>query len=216
MESWIRDDFTNPLLWLNGKPGAGRLRTSRAAPMMQRKADDLGETGKSVMCTSIIGTLLQTPDMDTAYYFCNGQDGDNVCVQLLKSLALQSLRQHQDAASLIANEFMYKAKNCGLQELRTLIPQLLAISSYARIIVDGVDECSKHGQKAILKVLKDLCLSRNSHCKILFSSRKEVYLAKMLSAKPQIPLDGTRKLSQTSVYVLNTRFGSLEHLTLVF
>jgi hypothetical protein len=38
----------------------------------------------------------------------------------------------------------------------------------------------------------------------------------MLSAKPQIPLDGPRKLSQTSVYMLNTRFGSLEHLTLVF
>jgi hypothetical protein len=162
--------------------------------MSTMEAKDMVNTGKSVMCSYVIGTLLQTSGLDTLYYFCNGQDGDNVCVQILRTLALQLLRQHQDAASLIANEFVYRTKNCGLQELRTLIPQLLAISAYTRIIIDGVDECSKRGQKAILKELQDLCLRRNSHCKILFSSRKEVHLAEKLSAKPQISLDGHEKV----------------------
>jgi hypothetical protein len=26
MEAWIKNDFKSPLLWLNGKPGAGKLR----------------------------------------------------------------------------------------------------------------------------------------------------------------------------------------------
>jgi hypothetical protein len=43
MESWIRDDVKNPLLWLNGKPGAGRLSDSSVLRQrFQRKADEIG------------------------------------------------------------------------------------------------------------------------------------------------------------------------------
>ncbi len=104
-------------------------------------------------------------------------------------------RCHHDAASLIANEFVYKAKNCGLREMRILLPQLLSISPSTRIIIDGIDECSKHGQKVVLKELSDLCLNRDSPCKILFSSRKEPYLTEKLSKKPQIALDGHDKVT---------------------
>jgi hypothetical protein len=161
------------------------------------------------MASYITGTLLKTPGLDTLYYFCNSQDGDNVCTQILKVLALQILRQHQDAASLIANDFVYEAKNCRMRELRTLIPQLLELSSYTRIVIDGLDECSKHGQKTVLKELQDLCLSRNSHCKILLSSRKEVHLAKKLSAKPQILLDGHEKVDSDIRLYVKYKIGKL-------
>jgi hypothetical protein len=147
-------------------------------------------TGKSVICSYIIQSLLETPKLDTLYYFCNNQDSDDVCVRILKTFALQLLRQHPDMVSLIANDFVYQNKNCGMPELRKLVPQLLEITPYTRIIVDGVDECSKQGQKSVLKELLGLCLGRNLHCKLLFSSRKEVHLAEKLSAKPQISLDG--------------------------
>jgi len=170
------------------------FRSSRCALIVRRKADDMRDIGKTVMCSYITKTLLEMPDIDTLYYFCNSQDGDNVCLPILKTFALQLLRQHQDAASLIANEFVYKAKNCGLAELRTLVPQLLEMSSCTRIVVDGVDECPKLGQKAILNELQDLCSSRNFHCKILFSSRKEAFLTEKLAAKSQISLDGHDKV----------------------
>lgn len=191
MESWMRNHSRSPLLWLNGKPGAGKLGSvPECCHQIRRNADCTGNIGKSVMCSYIVRTLLEIPGLDTLYYFCTSQDSDNICTQILKTLALQILRQHQDAASLIANDFVYKAKNCGIKELRVLVPQLLELSSYTRIVLDGLDECSKPGQKAVLKELHDLCLDRNSNCKILLSSRKEVYLAKKLSAKPQIVLDG--------------------------
>jgi len=174
-----------------------RCRYTSDYPVVQwfeRDANNTRDTGKSVMCSYIVKTLLEMPDTATLYYFCNSQDGDNVCLPILKTFSLQLLRQHQDAASLIANEFVYKAKNCGLQELRSLVPQLLQISPCTRIVVDGLDECSKHGQKTILKELQDICLSWNSHCKIIFSSRKEAYLTEKLAAKSQISLDGHVKV----------------------
>jgi hypothetical protein len=161
------------------------------------------------MASYVVGTLLEMPSVDTLYYFCNGQDGDNVCTQILKVLALQILRQYQDAASLIANAFVYEAKNCGMKELRILVPQLLKLSSCTRIIIDGLDECSKPGQKAALKELQDLCLSQNSDSKILFSSRKEVHLAKKLSAKPQILLDGHEKVDSDIRLYVKYKIGKL-------
>lgn len=46
------------------------------------------------MCSYVIGLLMHTPDVDTVYFFCNSQDGDNVCLQILKTCALQLLYVH--------------------------------------------------------------------------------------------------------------------------
>lgn len=123
------------------------------------------------MCSYIVGNLFERPEIDTLYFFCNSQEEESVCIQILRTLSLYLLRRPDVAASLIANEFVYQAKNCGLQELRILLPQLLEISSYTRSLIDGVDECPKHRQKAILKELQELCLCSNSWCKTLFSLR---------------------------------------------
>lgn len=75
-----------------------------------------------------------------------------------------------------------------MAQLRILVPQLLEVVAYTRIVVDGVDECSKDNQKVILKELQAVCAG-SSHCKVLFSSRKEVHIQGKL-AKNQISFDG--------------------------
>jgi len=57
------------------------------------------------------------------------------------------------------------------------------------MIIDGIDECSRDNQKAVLKDLQRFCLCPTSRFKILFASRKEVYISDNLSSKPQISLD---------------------------
>jgi len=74
-------------------------------------------------------------------------------------------------------------------QLRVLIPQLLEIVPYARIIVDGLDECSIDDQKAVLKELQAICLRPIIHCKVLFSSRREVYIREKLSGNQHIVLE---------------------------
>ncbi|RFU24008.1 hypothetical protein B7463_g12335, partial [Scytalidium lignicola] len=132
LKSWIKDDAKRRCLWLNGKPGSGKL---------------------------------------------SFQDPGNICYQILTIIVLQILRQHPDISTLIANEFVYRGLSCGMAQLRILVPQLLEIIAYIRIVVDGIDECSKEHQKAILKELQAVCTDL-THCKL-----------------PQISLDGRQEVN---------------------
>jgi hypothetical protein len=76
-----------------------------------------------------------------------------------------------------------------MAQLRVLIPQLLGLLPYTRIVIDGLDECSIDDQKAVLKELQSLCLRPAIHSKVLFSSRQEVYIHKKLSGNPQVILE---------------------------
>jgi hypothetical protein len=81
-----------------------------------------------------------------------------------------------------------------MAQLRILVPQLLEITSYTRIVIDGIDECSKENQKAILKELEVLCTGLVTPCKVLYSSRREVHIYKKLSEQPRISLDGRQEV----------------------
>ncbi|CAG8952745.1 hypothetical protein HYFRA_00008989 [Hymenoscyphus fraxineus] len=171
-EDWIRDDLKRSCLWLDGKPGSG----------------------KSVMCSYLIQKLTDIPDLTVSYYFCNSNDTGKVCGQILTTVVLHILRQHPDTAALITNDFVYRGLGCGMPQLKTLIPKLLQLIGYTRIIVDGIDECSKENQKSIMKELQPLFISGN--CKILFSSRKEVHIREKLSKQPRVSLDGRPEVDQ--------------------
>ena len=146
------------------------------------------------MCSYIVQTLTKSPGLTVCYYFCNSQDTGNVCHQILTTIVLQILRQHRDLCTLIANEFVYEGANCGMAQLRILVPQLLETTSYTRIVIDGIDECSQESQKTVLKELEALCKGPTTRCKVLFSSRREVHIHKKLSEHPQISLDGRQEV----------------------
>ncbi|PQE30167.1 hypothetical protein CJF32_00003620 [Rutstroemia sp. NJR-2017a WRK4] len=181
-KSWLNDDGKRPCLWLDGKPGSDSV------------VANITTQGKTVLCSYIVQVLTNTPDLTICYYFCNSQDTGNVCHQILATIVLQILSQHPDICSLIANEFVYRGANCGMAQLKTLVTQLLEITPYTRIVVDGIDECSKENQKVILKDLDAICTCFTNRCKILFSSRREVHIHKKLSQQPQISLDGRQEV----------------------
>jgi hypothetical protein len=158
--------------------------------------------GKSVMCSYIIKVLEQTPGLSTCYYFCNSLNAGTICSQILKTVALQLLRRHIDLASLIVHEFINRGSNCGMAQLRILVPQLLETIPYTRIVIDGLDECSKEDQRMILKELQSLCLGLKTHCKVLISSRREVYLHEKLSGNQHISLEELEEVeSDIRLYV---------------
>jgi hypothetical protein len=162
--------------------------------------------GKSVMCTSIIDLLEKAEPLNVCYYFCNNQDDgwDDPSERVLGTIAIQLLRAHPELASLIANEFVSRGLSSGLAQLRVLVPKLLELQPCARIVVDGIDECSKSGQKALLKELQAACLGPKLRCKIMISSRKEPDIKAELDKKPKISLDENDKIkSDIQCYITN-------------
>ncbi|KAH7355162.1 hypothetical protein BKA65DRAFT_581895 [Rhexocercosporidium sp. MPI-PUGE-AT-0058] len=174
MKAWLQDNNSEPVIWLNGKPGAG----------------------KSVMCTVVIDNLDKIESLNVCYYFCDNQDDgrDNPSERVLGVIATQLLRAHPELASLITNEFILPGLSSSLAQLRTLIPKLLELQPYTRIIIDGIDECSKIGQKSLVNELQSTCLGPKLHSKILISSRKEPTINSKLEKKPKICLDENGKV----------------------
>jgi hypothetical protein len=189
-KAWLRDDDLEPILWLNGKPGAG-TSVCLNAPISSNLP-----SGKSVLCASIINLFGKVETLNVCYYFCNNQDDawDNPSERILGTIAIQLLRAHQELASLITNEFVSRGLSSGLAQLRVLVPKLLELHPYTRIVIDGIDECSKSGQKTLLKELQSTCLGPRLHCKILISSRKEPNIKTELDKKPMISLDVNNKV----------------------
>lgn len=146
-------------------------------------------TGKSVMCSYTVRFLKHMRGVITCFYFCSSKSPGNICDQVLRTIALQLLRSNLDLASLIANQYVYLGVSCNMAQLRSLLLQMLEVIPQVRIVVDGIDECSKKSQKSFLKEIQSICLSSLIKCKILFSSRKDHYIDEKLSGKSQISLD---------------------------
>jgi len=147
------------------------------------------------MCSHIIQTLTDTPDLTICYYFCNSQETGNVSHEILMTIVLQIIRQHPDISSLVANKYAYQGLSSGMIQLRALLPQLLEVIGYIRVVIDGIDECPKESQKAILKEIQSICTTPTTRCKVLFSSRKEVHIHQKLSGSSQISLDGREEVN---------------------
>lgn len=161
------------------------------------------------MCSYIIQVLLKAPRLDTCYYFCNGQDVEKDYSQLLRTITLQLLRRNIHLASLICNEFFYQGKSCGMRELKILLPKILEITSCTRIVIDGIDEFSKETQLSLLKDLQSFFHGDALHCKVIFSSRKEVHLVEKLSRKAQVCLDNHEEVKLDIQLYVKSSVGTL-------
>jgi hypothetical protein len=159
-KSWIEDDNLHLCLWLDGKPGSGEFLIQVCAVKHRLNITSLG---KSVMCSYFVKSLKETPGLTSCYYFCHSSDPGNVCEHILRTICLQILRQHPSISTLIANEYVYQGLGCVMSQLKQLVPKLLAIIGYTRVVLDGLDECSKDNQKSILKELLAVCAGQGLH-----------------------------------------------------
>lgn len=146
------------------------------------------------MCSYLVRVLSERSDINTCYYFCNSHDPGSISHQVLRTVALQLLRQNLDLASLISNEYVYRGLSCGMPQLRILVSHLLEIMPGTRIVIDGLDECSQENQRMVLKDLQTACIGPEKQCKVLIASRREVTISEKLSSKPQINLDGREEV----------------------
>ena len=175
------------------------------------------DTGKSILCSRIIEFLKNRQNVTVAYYFCNSHTNErDRCSQILKSIAAQLLRAHLDLAAHVADKYAHQGRASSIQQLRKLIPELLATIPLTRIVVDGLDECHERDQKSILTELLSLSKDSGAHCKVLFSSRESVYISRTLRRKPNISLKERKADVDTDIRVfvnenlteLRDRFGN--------
>ena len=165
---WIEDDLKDPVVWLTGIPGAG----------------------KSFLCSLIVQNSEIHEESSTVYYFC-GQKPSSVDAPtvLLRTLAVQLLRQSLELASFVHQAYLQKALGRSAPTMKKLMKDLLSTNRAVRIVIDGIDEWNRTAQKDTLKALVELQKHGGSNCKLLIASRKEPWIRDAITHKVHVEID---------------------------
>ena len=169
ISSWVDSECGPEIIWMSGKPGAG----------------------KSFICSLMIEHLTTRSDLISLYYFCGhkSSDSDNSAL-ILKTLANQLVRQDRDLAPLVQN-FLVKGSSRSRHAMKKILKEILPSIDLAstRIILDGVDECEEAVQRDILSDLIDIQRHVKHRCKILIASRSEPLIRKSMHQSIHIDLE---------------------------
>ncbi|KAL2802256.1 hypothetical protein BJX63DRAFT_438048 [Aspergillus granulosus] len=166
---WREAGRESPVIWLTGKPGAG----------------------KSVLSASIIHTLKHEPGTEVPYYFCSyGAPGPTTYTSLLKALTAQLVRGNPSRAAYIHRECIQKGLLPSNRQMKQVLNVLFATAVGARIVIDGVDELESGQQEEVLNYLTALTSTHRaeSDCKVLISSRDTGLIAERIGNSPTIHL----------------------------
>lgn len=130
---------------------------------------------KTVLCSTIIEDIrARSPDVPLAYFYFTFRQ---VETQQYQGLLLSLISQFLSFGSVTpALKCAYERGQRHPDFLLGSLDSLLRMSKVAYVIVDAVDECpginDKDQRAQVMHGLKEL-LERNSHVKLLLSSRKE-------------------------------------------
>ncbi|KAI2470710.1 hypothetical protein F4781DRAFT_421113 [Annulohypoxylon bovei var. microspora] len=162
---------STPLLWLNGKPGAG----------------------KSVLASVIIDEARKVPDTSMAFFYCAENDPlRNKFLSIARGLLSQLLVQDEDLILLIHDRMSTKSGDATLSST-ILAKELLHIALKRRkiyIVLDGIDECARDQRKEICTwfrgVVDSLSRTQMDEIRCLFISQDDGIARKDLSMLPSI------------------------------
>ncbi|KAL9093837.1 MAG: hypothetical protein Q9165_003760 [Trypethelium subeluteriae] len=192
---WMKDSPTHALVWLHGKPGAG----------------------KSILCSNLVKSM-QSRDANVFYYFFNYRESiADSSSYMLRSLVAQIIQKSPDLVAYVHDEFVSSHFEPSLKALRDLLPRILASNSHSYLVIDGIDECDSNNQKFIIDdVLQLLSTDGSSHvCKVLISTRDVPTVTRGLGRKTKLTIslshaDEHQSINNSIQYFIRTRLSQLQ------
>lgn len=164
--SWIENENGDAIIWMTAIPGAG----------------------KSFLCSLMIENLELRKDLSTLYYFCKSSPKDS-CRSVLRTLAIQLLRQNLNIAPLVHQAYLQKLSGHSVPAMKKMLKDILCTVKSTRIVLDGIDECDLSVQKEVLNSLVELQKHAGDSCKLLVSSRFEPQINQAMPARIHIRID---------------------------
>ncbi|KAF2678067.1 hypothetical protein K458DRAFT_377432 [Lentithecium fluviatile CBS 122367] len=162
-QSWLKDGAEKTILWLYGKPGAG----------------------KSVLCSNLV-QHAEAKGTNIFVYFCSylGNSTESSS-RILRSLCAQMIQKHQDLAPYIYHKYSQSHPVPSRKALLGLLSELLQSLGSVRFVIDGIDEWDEREQKEALQDLTQMLSTdpSSSICKILLASRDTLEISRGLRKK---------------------------------
>ncbi len=188
--NWLGDDDRESTVWLSGIPGAG----------------------KSFLCSLVVQNSEIHPDRSTIYYFCGERpSGKDAATALLRTLAVQLLRQNLELAPLIHQAFVQQGQGRSAPTIKKILKEIVCSVKASRMVLDGIDEWDHTAQRDTLKALFELQKHGGNKCKLLVSSRKEPSIGKFMPQKAHMDInmqsvEGLHRYIRSNTEELRDRF----------
>ncbi|KAK8084664.1 hypothetical protein PG997_005935 [Apiospora hydei] len=183
-QMWSDKDYcATPLLWLNGKPGAG----------------------KSVLASIVADHIRAIPDVSVGLFYCVHSDPQsNTFISVAKSLLAQLLTQDATLLRLVY-EVMRTENGEAVLTSNADAEKLLDLALRSRktyLILDGIDECARDERKKICswfnKTVNSLERTKADEIRCIFVSQDDGIARKDLAALPTISI--TTKNTERDIY----------------
>ncbi|KAK6850744.1 hypothetical protein PG987_000378 [Apiospora arundinis] len=179
-----KDCCATPLVWMNGKPGAG----------------------KSVLASIIADHVFTIPDVSVGLFYCVQSDPhSNSFISVAKSILSQLLTQDATLLPLVYEKMRTENGEAVLTS-NTDAEKLLDLALRSRktyLIIDGIDECDKDERKKICswfsKTVNSLERTKADEIRCIFVSQDDGIARKDLAAIPAINI--TTKNTERDIQV---------------
>ncbi len=183
-KNWL-DDTKLGIFWLSGILGSG----------------------KSVVCAAALDHLKCMPRGDNdhiAFFFCQFDVADSLLTRTIigtlirQCLSADTLPQTVEAKMLD----LFKSGSPDAEELEELFLDVVGASKTVKIVIDGLDECSRPARMVVLKFLSHL-VSSQSMTKVFLSSRDSMIedIAILFDTCVQLSMGCEEALGDISLYV---------------
>jgi NACHT domain len=164
-------------------------------------------SGKSVVCAATLDHLLCMPRGDKdyiAFFFCQFDNADSLMARTIigalirQCISADALSQTVEA-KLIE---LFKSASPDAEDLEELFLDVVRASKAIKIVIDGLDECSRPARIVVLKLLRRL-LSSQPMVKVFLSSRDNMIgdIATVFDTCIQLTMDCEEALSDIPLYV---------------
>ena len=172
---WLTDGAENAILWLYGKPGAGK------SSAFDQIVYSLLLSGKSVLCSRLV-QHAEAKGTNIFFYFCSYLGTANESSsRVLRSLASQIIHKNRDLALHVHEKYSQSHPVPSRRALLGLLPELLQGLGSVRFVVDGIDEWNEREQKEVLQdITQMLSTDPSCICKIMIASRDTLQISRRL------------------------------------
>ncbi|KAJ5704064.1 DNA-directed RNA polymerase II subunit RPB1 [Penicillium malachiteum] len=167
--AWFRSGREHPVVWLTGKPGAG----------------------KSVLSATVV-QVVKHNNFQALYFFCGLHQSDKqAALSAFRSLVAQLSRANSDCASYVYLNHIQNGHQLSLPRMKEILQSALPSMGPVRIVLDGLDELLLEEQEKLLKSILPLLHSEDLErtCKLLLSSRDTANISVHMSRISKIDLN---------------------------
>lgn len=190
--SW-KERNKNPILWVNGIPGAGIVPI---ADIELTLTNQLYVIGKTVLASIMIDDCLKIQSKCTIwFYFKNGDMQKDSFLSFACSVISQLLEKNTDLLPYVHGEMCRKGKRALSSEslAKELLELMIRNSGEVCIVVDGLDECSKVERRKVIEwmrlVIEPSQHSTSDYIQCVFISQRDGITAKALRDVPSLQIN---------------------------